>query len=108
MTDQAAINFIGTKLKELRQERGLSQEELAQRIGTQPPQLSRYENGKSKPSIPVAKKLADELGVTIDFFMPDTSAEADDELGALSEAEKTLILAYRRGDLKQLLSLLGK
>ena len=42
---------FGASLKRLRMERGLSQEELARRLGTSKQAISRYENGARVPKI---------------------------------------------------------
>lgn len=51
------------KLKELRLERKLSQEALAERVGTVQPQVSDWENGKVSPTIESLRRLAKALGV---------------------------------------------
>lgn len=53
-------------LKQLRTNKGLSQVELGQKAGLKQTTISQYENGSRKPSLPMAKKLSDALGVTID------------------------------------------
>lgn len=53
---------IATQRKQLK----ISQDELAKRVGTSAFIIGRYERGKIKPSIEMAKKIADELGVTVD------------------------------------------
>jgi len=57
---------IGERIKNLRISAGLTQEELAQRIGVKKQNISRYENGRVEPNIRTAKKIADALGVTIE------------------------------------------
>lgn len=50
------INELGERIKELRLERGLSQKELADKIGVATNTISQYESGKSKtkylPNLP--------------------------------------------------------
>lgn len=55
--------------KELREKRGLSQTELANRVGLKQTTISQYENGTRRPNLSVAKKLADALGTTLDEFV---------------------------------------
>lgn len=53
----------------LRQQRaalGLSQADLAAAIGVDKRQIRRYEAGEAQPTLPVAKAMAKELGISID------------------------------------------
>ena len=56
---------FGEKLKLLRLSRGLTQEELACRVGTKKQSISRYENSDREPGIRTAQALADALGVSL-------------------------------------------
>lgn len=56
---------FSTILKELRQSKNWSQDELAKRVGTSKQVISRYERGERSPKIGDAKRLAEALGVTI-------------------------------------------
>lgn len=60
---------LGEKIKELRTERGLSQKQLADKIGVATNTISQYESGKSKTSIDVLASLAIELDTTTDFLL---------------------------------------
>jgi transcriptional regulator with XRE-family HTH domain len=61
--------LLGARIKELRKARGLSQEQLSEKINIDPKHLSRIEVGKSYPSLDTAEKLAKALGVEIkDLF----------------------------------------
>lgn len=50
-------------LASMRLARGLSQRELARRIGGSQPQVARLELGQGNPSVATLRKLAHELGV---------------------------------------------
>jgi len=56
---------FGTNLKLLRKERGLSQDELAARLGTTKQVISRYENGQRVPRLSVVSDYARKLGVPL-------------------------------------------
>ena len=56
---------FGRLLKQLRIERGLSQEKLAELLGTSKQVISRYESGQRAPKITVVQAFADKLGVPI-------------------------------------------
>ncbi|MHC1772982.1 MAG: helix-turn-helix transcriptional regulator [Flexilinea sp.] len=58
-------------LKEQRNQKKLTQSELAQKIGTTRPTITRYETGVRRPSVTVAKKIADVLGFDWTLFFED-------------------------------------
>ncbi len=60
---------FGEKTIMLRKQLKWSQDELAKKIGTSGPIVGRYERDEIKPSIEVAAKLADALGVTMDYLV---------------------------------------
>jgi transcriptional regulator with XRE-family HTH domain len=47
----------------------MSQDDLAKKVGTSAPIIGRYERNEIKPSIETAKKIADQLGVTVDYLI---------------------------------------
>lgn len=56
---------FGIRLRTLRKEKGLSQEELADRSGLNRPYISGIEQGKRNVSLEVMEKLAGAMGVEI-------------------------------------------
>lgn len=63
------IKELGERIRELRTECGLSQKQLAAKIGVAINTVSQYENGKSKTSIDVLANLAVALDTTTDFLL---------------------------------------
>jgi transcriptional regulator with XRE-family HTH domain len=59
------------KLAKLRNERGLTQQEMANLIGVGIAQMRRYEKGKSSPTLEVIKNIARTLGVSADELIFD-------------------------------------
>ncbi len=57
---------ISDNLKRIRNEKGMSQDELSKKIEIHSVQLSRYERGQSVPSIDIVSKIANALEVSID------------------------------------------
>ena len=57
------------RLRKARQDRELSQTDLAERAGFQPSAISHFETGARSPSFDNLRKLADALGVSIDFLL---------------------------------------
>ena len=58
--------LIGTMIKKLRRERGLTQEEVAAHIGVSYQAISKWERGDGYPDITLLPTLAHYFGVTID------------------------------------------
>ncbi|MCM1165852.1 MAG: helix-turn-helix transcriptional regulator [Lachnospiraceae bacterium] len=56
---------IGGFLRELRKEKGLTQEELAEKFGLSSRSVSRWENGNTMPDLGMLVELADFYGVDI-------------------------------------------
>lgn len=59
---------IGTRLKDLRVRRGLSQTELAKRVGVTPSTISQVESNLIYPSLPALVKMAEVLGIGLERF----------------------------------------
>lgn len=62
---------LGNKIKQLRQERSWSQDELAHHAGIDGRQISRYENNRVTPSVDVVIKLARAFDVSVDHLLID-------------------------------------
>jgi transcriptional regulator with XRE-family HTH domain len=61
--DENAIKAFGQKVRELRQQKGMSIEEFANTVGIHVTQLSRLERGETNVTISYIMLLAKELGV---------------------------------------------
>ena len=57
----------GYQVARLRIMRGLSQKELAERIGTKQPSIARLESGERPPSIEFLRRVAEGLGADLDI-----------------------------------------
>lgn len=66
---------IGEKLRELRIQRGLTQEELADRCELSKGFISQVERELASPSIATLKDMLECLGVTLESFFSDQSKE---------------------------------
>lgn len=56
---------IGAKIRYYRQLKGTNQTEFAAQLSISSQYLSKIENGKRIPSLPVLLSIADELGVAV-------------------------------------------
>ena len=92
--------LLAVRLREVREKRGYKQVDLARRTGIPPSAVSQFETGRREPSLRTVSKLADALGVTVDFLCGRPVQEA-------SRGEVRDLLGYARGmrsrDLKVLL-----
>jgi len=60
---------IGARIKELRRQAGLTQEQLAERVGLDARHLSRLEVGRNFPSLDSLERIAVALNVAlVEFF----------------------------------------
>lgn len=66
---------FSSKLKELRQEKGISQAKLAEDIHISRSAVAKWENGLGLPGYESLKLLADYFGVRIDELMTDKKNE---------------------------------
>lgn len=62
----------GDKIAALRDKRGLTQEDLAAKIGISRASLSHYEKGRREPDYTILTKLADYFQVSIDYLLGRT------------------------------------
>ena len=69
------------KLQELRKQRGLTQEELAQSLYVSRTAISKWESGRGYPNIDSLKAIAKFFGVTIDELL------SGDELLTIAEED---------------------
>ena len=71
--------MLGERISALRRARGLSQAELANRLGISASAMGMYEQGRREPSIQILVRLSQELEVSTDFLLTGKSAppEAD-------------------------------
>ena len=79
--------FLNEKLAELREDMGLTQEELAEKINVGRSTISGYENGTSQPSYSVLIQLANFFHVNLDYLFGRTEIKV--ELKALESKLKT-------------------
>lgn len=59
----------GDVIRDLRNNCGLTQRELAERVGVEQSTISMIEKGERKPSLDLAEKLADIFGVSTDDIL---------------------------------------
>jgi len=72
---------IGRKIQKAREELGLSQEDLASRLGYTQAALSNYELGKRRLYLANIEQIARELNKPLSFFFEESPAPANAEQG---------------------------
>ena len=92
MTDMVTSRDIGLKIKQLRQQAGLSQEKLAEMISVTFQQVQKYENGQTTLNVTKLQLIAQALMVSVTEFFSSTPTEHV----RLTVEEEKLLQAYRR------------
>lgn len=82
--------LLPNRIRELRRDRGLTQAEVAHRMGTATSQLSVLERGKRRLSLPWMQRIARALEVYPAELLP-----LDEQSHELSDEERRLIRDYR-------------
>ena len=73
--EHGAFADIGARLREERRRRGISQRDLARRVGLSASLISQIETGRSKPSVSTLYAIVTELGISLDrLFHPHPEA----------------------------------
>jgi len=86
---------VGQRMRKRRQALKLTQQELAEGVRLSPQHISAIEQDKRAPSLPSLAKLAEELGVTIDYLVTGKEGVITDTIPAI-KADKTLNLEVKR------------
>jgi transcriptional regulator with XRE-family HTH domain len=70
--------WMGARVRHIRVTKNMTQEELAQRMGTQRPAVSNWENGINMPSLFTLKKMSTIFGVSLRQLIEGESSEPTD------------------------------
>ena len=87
---------IGTRIKKIRLLRGLSQAELAEKIGLTYDRIQKYESGTRKPKEPLTKAIAEALGVQEETLIDPKSNTAIGIIRFLLETEEAFCLKLEK------------
>jgi transcriptional regulator with XRE-family HTH domain len=81
---------FGNRLKGIREEKGIKREDIADKVGTSPAIIGRYERGERTPSVDIARKIAAALGVSLDYLAGGDASPVKDKkmLYRLEELQK--------------------
>ena len=109
MTDQELAIYIGLKIKEFRDQRGLTQKELADLIEMGNTTIANYEKGFRTPKKNTLFKIANALNVTIDDLFPILKQSDNSIIESVEEILSQLdpepyqrnVLTYAEGQLEE-------
>ena len=97
----------GNRLREIREQRQLSQRELAARCGIGEKQIWRYENGDSEPTTGQFVKIVSELGVSADYLLGLIDEPRGHYQGEVQSAfEQNLLASVRKNDTVALIGII--
>ncbi|HEX4955702.1 MAG TPA: helix-turn-helix transcriptional regulator [Thermoanaerobaculia bacterium] len=68
------VELVGRKIRQLRKERKLTQNDLAQRVGIQQSDLSRIERGEYRVSLDILFRMLAEFRVSVTEFFEESRA----------------------------------
>lgn len=88
---------IGTRIKELREYKGLTRNDLAESLGVTIGAISNYENGVSSPKEPILFKIIEKLGCDANYLFQDEIKMPSDR-NDVSIPEYEYITKYRELD----------
>jgi transcriptional regulator with XRE-family HTH domain len=91
---------LGERIKSARKKAGLSQKDLANRMGVTQSNISQYENGYKSPGYETLERFASAIGCGISDLLPGevTASQGDSSAGSsllLQSDEYDLLCSYR-------------
>ena len=83
--------IIGNVIKKYRKNKGMTQEEMAARLGVTAPAVNKWEKGNALPDVALLAPIARLLGITTDELLSFKDELTDEEINRyLSEVQKDL------------------
>ena len=79
-----------TRIRELREARGLQQKDLSVDLNVSQPTISDWETGRKQPSSKSAAKISDYFGVSLDYLLCRTDSPAPTNVKKSVQGENTL------------------
>lgn len=83
-------NELGNNILSIRTKKGISQDDLAKKIGLSRPSIANIEKGKQRPSIYTIMQIIEILGVEIKDLLPESEQSHNNiEIGNVISLDKT-------------------
>lgn len=92
---EADLDGIGRRLRETRLASGMSQRELARRLGLSPSLISQIESGASNPSVGTLYAIVTELNVSLDTVIRGGPHESD-QSSSSDDADRFVVRSGER------------
>lgn len=90
---------LGTRIKALRSKQGLSQTDLAKRVGVTPSTISQVESNLIYPSLPALFKMAEILSVDAGSFFQDSAGSFNKVIFPGTDAKEVKLAGQPKGSL---------
>lgn len=94
--EETAASRVGTRIRNIREARGMSQTELGARVGLTADRIQKYENGARKPKTDLLKRIAGALGVSSQALSDPNTTTYIGAIFALFEIEDRFGLKLAR------------
>ena len=96
--------LFGERMKNLRLEKNITLEKMAEDLNTTKSTLSRYENNKREPKMHLLEKLADYFEVSVDYLLgrSEEPLPADKIKEAISEESESIKIWDKLKDREEL------
>lgn len=88
--DERFFKELGSRIAELRKEQGLTQTQLAERLGIAQQTLAHYEVGRLRVAAPMLPGLAQLLGTTIEALIGQSAPRAANKRGPAPRLQQQL------------------
>lgn len=92
---------FGERCIQIRKRKKMSQSEMGKILGIDGDAYGRYERNEVRPSIEMATKIADALGISLDYLVGKTDLELDNdtlkrivEISKMSKEDKGHVYAF--------------
>src|SRR5512133_3596442 len=82
--------MIGNKIAEARKKTDISQAQLAERLFISPQAVGKWERGESMPDIITLNRLAQMLGVDLNYFSKNFQSVADETTSKLNDGKEDM------------------
>ncbi len=83
---------LGEKIKSLRNQKGITQKELADKLHVAFQTISKWERDENEPDVTTLKELAKIFDCTIDYLLNDNEGAGDNKNPSLKEEAPTIIV----------------
>jgi transcriptional regulator with XRE-family HTH domain len=98
--DKIERKFFAEQLKKLLYDKRLTHQNLADMLGVNRPMITRWITGGRYPSFVSVKKIADALGVSVEYFTENKNKKKDEDF--ISRKEVNKIIAIKDQEIKLL------